>query len=95
MAIRKAPTNRGASKPQSRPVSTKRTYTAQATPQSQQRNVGGVYTQGGGGSGGGGAQEPGEEKAGGLSDLLKGNNKYIVIAVALLAVYFLFLRKKR
>lgn len=31
---------------------------------------------------------------GGLSSLLEGNNKYIVIAVALVAVYFLFIKKR-
>jgi hypothetical protein len=30
----------------------------------------------------------------GFSALLEGNNKYIVIAVALLAVYFLFIKKR-
>jgi hypothetical protein len=32
--------------------------------------------------------------AGALSSLMEGNNKYIVIAVALLAVYFLFIKKR-
>lgn len=38
---------------------------------------------------------PDEKKTGGgLSSMLEGNNKYIVIAVALLAVYFLFIKKR-
>jgi hypothetical protein len=35
-----------------------------------------------------------EKSGGGLSSLLEGNNKYIVIAVALVAVYFLFIKKR-
>jgi hypothetical protein len=35
-----------------------------------------------------------EKSGGGLSTLLEGNNKYIVIAVGLLAVYFLFIKKR-
>jgi hypothetical protein len=35
-----------------------------------------------------------KEKSAGVSSLLEGNNKYIVIAVALLAVYFLFIKKR-
>jgi hypothetical protein len=31
---------------------------------------------------------------GGLSSMLEGNKKYIVIAVALVAVYFLFIKKR-
>ena len=40
------------------------------------------------------AKERTAGEGGGLSSLLEGNNKYIVIAVALLAVYFLFIKKR-
>jgi len=101
MAVRPAPTNKPASMPQARPVSPRKIATVKvAAPQQQpqERNIGAVYVPTYGGGGGGGstaAQETAGETGGGLSSLLEGNNKYIVIAVALLAIYFLFLRKKR
>jgi hypothetical protein len=51
----------------------------------------------GGEAGGEDAPEATQKKAGpagALSSLMEGNNKYIVIAVALLAVYFLFIKKR-
>ena len=90
MAIKAAPTNRPSANPRGS-VSTKKVATAGSIQTPSQRQVGGVYS-GSAGSGGGSAASPADEKNG--TDWLSGNKKYIIIAVALLAVYFLFIKKR-
>jgi hypothetical protein len=47
-----------------------------------------------GGATGSPVERTSEEKTSPFANLLEGNKKYIVIAVALLAVYFLFIKKR-